>query len=360
MDKRWKDQPVPVRQGEELPLTTLEPYLKAQLNLEDGQLEVQQFPSGYSNLTYFLRIGEREMVLRRPPFGANIKSAHDMSREYRILSHLTQVFPKVPRPLLYCEDGQIMDAPFYVMERVEGVILRANMPEAMVPPPETMAGIARAFVGTLVDLHRVDVMAAGLDGLGKPEGYIQRQVEGWTRRYLKAKTDEIEAMEAAAKWLADHQPQESGVALVHNDFKYDNLVLSPADWTEVRAVLDWEMATVADPLMDLGTSLGYWVNADDPPFLQALKFSPTTSPGNPTREALVHQYSLQSGREVAHPVFYYVYGLFKLGVIIQQIYARYKKGYTQDPRFARLIDGVKACGAVAMQAIQKNQLDQLF
>jgi aminoglycoside phosphotransferase (APT) family kinase protein len=207
----------------------------------------------------------------------------------------------------------------------------------------------------------LDVKEIGLDNFGKPEGYMQRQIEGWTKRYYQSKTDEIPRIEAAAKWLGHHMPKETkNYSLIHNDLKYDNLVLDPQDWTKVNAVLDWEMATIGNPLMDLGTSLGYWVNPDDPVFMKALNLTPTHLPGNLTREEVVHQYSLKSGQTVNDIIFYYVYGLFKIAVIIQQIYFRYKKGFTQDQRFAKLIDGVNLLGEVSHMAISKKRLDNLF
>jgi len=356
----WIDRPRSVREGEELDAGALAAFLRERLGLV-GPLAVEQFPSGYSNLTYLVRVGEgdaaRELVLRRPPFGANIKGGHDMEREYTIFQRLTGSVP-VPEPLAF-DDGDVLGAPFYLMERVRGVILRGQMPTGMQPDAETMAGIADAFVDTFADLHGLDLDAAGLSNFGKPEGYVRRQVEGWTRRYQKAKTDDVPEIERVAAWLDEQQPEESGAALIHNDYKYDNLVLDPDDWMRVRAILDWEMATVGDPLMDLGSSLGYWVEADDSPVLQMLALSPTTLPGNPTREALVARYERATGRTVEHPVFYYVYGLFKLAVIVQQIYKRYVLGHTTDERFAGLIHAVRVCGQTAVQAIEQDRISGL-
>lgn len=352
----WLDRPAAVRPGEELDIERLDRYLKGQLPDLSGALAVEQFPSGFSNLTYLLRYDEQQLVLRRPPFGAKIKSAHDMGREYKILSGLIQVYPKVPRPLLYCQDESVIGAPFYVMSRLSGVILRPQMPAAMTPTPDLMARIAESFVDNLLTLHSVDLQATGLTDLGRPEGYIGRQIDGWGRRYRAAQTDDVPDMERAAAWLAEEQPAESGATLIHNDYKYDNLVLDPDNWASITGVLDWEMATVGDPLMDLGTSLGYWVEAGDPAEIQALRLSPTNVPGNPSREEVLQRYAMRSGREIVDPVFYYVYGLFKLAVIVQQIYARYRRGDTQDPRFANLIEAVRACGRMAVQAIDKGRI----
>jgi aminoglycoside phosphotransferase (APT) family kinase protein len=360
MSVDWIDQPAPVRPGEELDSDKLGAYLQEHLGDLDGPLAIRQFPSGFSNLTYLIQAGGQELVLRRPPFGVNIKSAHDMGREYRILSHLHRVYPKVPRPLLYCQDEAALGAEFYIMERVRGIILRADMPEAMAPPPDLMARIAEAFIDNLVALHAVDYEAAGLGDLGRPAGYVQRQIEGWARRYEKARTDDIPEIERAAAWLVRHMPPEAGAALIHNDYKYNNLVLGPADWSHILAVLDWEMATLGDPLMDVGAMLGYWIDVDDPPLMQTLRYSPTALPGNPTREALVERYIQKSGRRAPDIVFYYVYGVFRLAVIIQQIHRRYKLGFTQDQRFAGLDREVRLCGQIATQAIEKQRIDRLF
>jgi aminoglycoside phosphotransferase (APT) family kinase protein len=360
MHNEWLDNATSIRVGEELDERELMAFLGKHFpNIED-KMAIEQFPKGFSNLTYLVRLGERQFVLRRPPFGAKIKTAHDMAREYKILSCLKPFYAKAPRPLLYCDDENIIGAPFYLMQRVEGVILRPQMPEAMIPTTQKMARIADAFVDSLVELHAIDYEAAGLADLGRPHGYVQRQIEGWTKRYQKAHTEEIPEMAKVAAWLAKNLPKESGAALIHNDFKYDNIVLDPKDRTQVIAVLDWEMATLGEPLMDLGTTLGYWIDPDDPPEMQALALSPTTCPGNPTRAELAEKYAKKSGKDVGHLVFYYVYGLFKVAVIVQQIYYRYKLGHTKDSRFARLIDGVKACSRAAAQAIAKNKTDHLY
>ena len=355
MSVQQLDQPTAVRKGEELNSLKLEGYLQQKLGLR-GPLEIEQFPSGFSNLTYLLRMGEQELVLRRPPFGANIKSAHDMGREYTVLSHLQPVYGKAPRPLLYCDDDSVLGAPFYVMERVKGIILRDRIPDDMVPPPALMRRIAASLVDSLVALHAVDIEAAGLANLGQPQGYVRRQIEGWTRRYFKACTDAVPDIENAAQWLAENMPPESSTTLIHNDYKYDNIVLNPDDRSKIIAILDWEMATIGDPLMDLGSSLGYWVQADDPEVLRQVAFGPTMLPGNPTRAELVDLYTKSSGRTIENPVFYHVYGLFKLAVIGQQIYKRYKLGYTRDARFGRLNEVVRVCGQMAIHTIESNQI----
>ena len=350
----------PVRKGEELPDDRLFDYLSAHLPDLQSPLIVEQFPAGFSNLTYLLRAGDRELVLRRPPIGAKIKSAHDMSREYRILSSLYPVYKKVPKPILFCDNEEIVGAPFYVMERVNGIILRAKPPEGIELSVELMRRLSNTFIENLVEIHQVDYEAAGLANLGSPKGYVKRQVEGCTARYHNARTDDVPAIEKLSQWLLENLPAQSpGGALIHNDYKYDNLLLAPDDAGRVIAVLDWEMATIGDPLMDLGTSLGYWVEASDPEEWQRYGFGLTNLPGSFTRRELLEQYARRSGRETGDPVFYFAYGLLKIAVIVQQIYFRYQQGLTRDPRFAGLGALVKACGTLAELAIEQKRIDAL-
>lgn len=358
-DKPPMDSARPVRQGEALDTGRLEACLRDHLPQLQGELVVEQFPCGHSNLTYLLRVGQQELVLRRPPFGAKIKSGHDMGREYRILSGLHRVYPKVPRPLLYVEEEDVLGAPFYVMERLRGVIPRGMKPIPGLGPQE-MRQTCQALVDELVAIHSVDLEAAGLQDLGRPQGYIQRQVEGWTRRYHNAQTDDIPQMEALATWLDQNQPAEVGAALIHNDYKYDNVVLDPLDLRRIIGVLDWEMATVGDPLMDLGTTLGYWIEPGDLAHLGALPFGPTALPGNLNRREVVLRYAETSGRNIEGALFYYVYALFKIAVILQQIYARYHKGLTQDPRFALFIHGVRLLAQTATHALDKGRIDRVW
>ncbi|MBI3242502.1 MAG: phosphotransferase family protein [Chloroflexi bacterium] len=356
-DPKWIDQPASVRAGEALDPAQLESYLREHLPGVGGPLTIQQFPGGYSNLTYLLRAGGHELVLRRPPFGANIKGGHDMGREYRILAALHPAYHKVPKPLAYCEDVSVIGAPFYVMERVRGVILRNNTPEGLTLEPSLMRRLCFSLIETLADLHRLDYVAAGLGDLGKPQGYVERQVEGWTKRYANAQTDDIAEMEQVGVWLAANRPPDSAPALIHNDFRCDNVLLDPADLTRPVALLDWEMATIGDPLMDVGTTLAYWAEAGAPAVMQ--DFSLVGRPGFINRQEFIERYASQSGRDLSNILFYYVCGLFKLGVIVQQIYARYKKGLTHDERFRPLIFVVRACGQMAARAIEKNRLYRL-
>ena len=357
MSASWVDQPTAVREGEGLDTGRLADYLSERLACFDDPIKIKQFPRGHSNLTYLLCVGERELVLRRPPFGAErIKTGHDMGREYRILSRLSGVYPQAPRPYTYCEDETVLGAPFYVMERIEGVILRGAAPPGLELSPALMRSLSKNCVDNLVDIHEIDYQAAGLGDLGHPEGYVRRQIEGWTRRYHNARTDDVPEIERAAAWLADHMPPETGAALIHNDYKYDNLVLAPDDLSRIVGVLDWEMSTIGDPLMDLGTTLGYWVEANDPPELQSLALNLTTLPGNLTRRELIQRYAERSGRDLSNVLFYYVYALFKIAVIVQQIYARYKAGLTEDERFAMMGYVVRMLGRAAALAVEKGQM----
>lgn len=354
MEQHIIDNPSAIRQGEELNVSNLAAFIRRNFPDRAGEVQVAQFPSGFSNLTYFVQVGNKEWVLRRPPFGANIKSAHDMRREYGILQSLAPVYPKIPKPLIYTADTSVIGAEFYLMERVRGLILRHRPPKGMQLTTDKMRTLSKAVIQNLADLHAIDIYRTGLIRLGKPEGYVQRQVEGWIGRYQKAATDYLPAMNKAADWLQANLPAENRPALIHNDYKYDNVVLNPDDLSEIIAVLDWEMATVGDPLMDLGTTLAYWADADSPQILQA--FSLTAFPGNMNRQELAQCYAEASGRNIDHILFYYVFGCYKIGVIAQQIYARYKKGFTKDPRFANLIQLVHACAQSAEKAIQYGRI----
>jgi aminoglycoside phosphotransferase (APT) family kinase protein len=350
------DSTAAVRPGEELPLTQLQAYLRLHPPGSCGVLTVEQFPHGHSNLTYLLRLGSSEWVLRRPPFGNQVKTAHDMGREYKVLSKLSTVYPAAPRPLLYCQDESVMGAPFYIMERRRGIVLRKTLPPGLTVEPATARRLGLALIDNLACLHGLDHQQIGLADLGKPEGYVARQVSGWINRYAQARTDDVPAMERLAVWLPEHMPKESGIALVHNDYKFDNLVLAPEDLTRIVAVLDWEMATVGDPLMDLGTTLGYWVEACDPPEMQLTAMGPTNLPGSLTRRELIERYSEKTGRPVPGIIFYYCFGLFKIAVIIQQIYARFFRGHTKDARFGHLNDLVAVLGEQADRVLENNEI----
>lgn len=353
---------VPVRPGDALDAASLVVWLHAHAPalLGDGgtAIAIRQFGGGFSNLTYRVDGGSTPFVLRRPPHGVTAGIAHDVLREQRVMTAVHAAGVPVPRVLAACDDPAVLGAPFFLMENVDGVILRQAPPPGISFDASVASGVAQMFVHQLASLHALDVHTLGLTTLGRGDGYVARQIDGWRRRWLQARTHDVPSIERVGEWLATHQPTDAGLALLHNDFKYDNLVLDPRDLRHVRAILDWEMATVGCPLMDLGTSLAYWVEADDPPVLRALGLGVTALPGSPTRAELVQQYEAASGRQVVEPVFYYAYGVFKLAVVAQQIFARYERGLTSDPRFARLGEAVVALGAAAERAVDRGHLGQ--
>ncbi|GAC1539596.1 MAG: phosphotransferase family protein [Myxococcales bacterium] len=319
-----------------------------------------QFRKGHSNLTYLVRTAGAEAVLRRAPFGAKVKTAHDMGREFAILSALQGAYARAPRPIAFCEDESVIGARFYLMECVRGVVLRGEEPPAGVTfSPALLLATSEALVDNLADLHAVDTSRPALAAIGRPQGYVGRQVSGWTERYARAKTDEIAEVEAVAAWLARNMPPESGAAVIHNDYKYDNVMLDPRDLTRVVAVLDWEMATVGDPLMDLGTMLGYWSDPTDAAEVRGRPYGPTFLPGSLSRRQLVDRYAQRSGRAVDGVLFYYVFALFKIAVIVQQIYKRFVEGHTHDPRFATLIQWVRVMGRQAARALDRGRIHDL-
>jgi aminoglycoside phosphotransferase (APT) family kinase protein len=347
---------MPVRKGEEIDDAKLRCFLSSSMPKASGHIVISQFPAGSSNLTYLIRVGDTEYVLRRPPYGNTVKSAHDMRREFDALSKLSSVYIPAPKPLLFCADETIIGSEFYLMERRNGLIIRGRSPELLNSSPDLRLKTCNSFIRNLADLHALDYKAAGLGDLGKPEGYARRQVEGWTMRYFAAKTDEWPELEAAINWLNDSIPVESGAALVHNDYKFDNIMLDPNDLTHITAVLDWEMVTIGDPLMDLGTTLGYWMGREAGDEMLNMPFNPRVLMENISRSDLVEMYAAASGRDVSNILFYYVFGTFKIAVIAQQIYARYVKGSTQDKRFAGFDTFVAALGHLAWRGIQTKTI----
>jgi aminoglycoside phosphotransferase (APT) family kinase protein len=307
-------------------LRTYEPQLQ-------GRPQVQQFSGGASNLTYLLRYPERELVLRRPPPGAKAASAHDVAREFRVQKALAPAYPYVPRVVALCQDASILGSDFYVMDRVPGTILRADIPADLGMDRPDVNQLCRSVIDALVDLHRVDPARVGLADLGPGAGYVQRQTAGWAERYRTARTVNVPRFEHVMHWLAEHQPEDVATVIVHNDFRLDNVVLDPRDPQRIVGILDWEMATLGDPLMDLGNSLAYWVQADDDPVMRALRRQPTHRPGMLTRAEVVEYYLQRSGRTAADFAFYEVFGLFRLAVIVQQIYRRYRLRQTRNPAF---------------------------
>jgi len=350
------DKAAAIRPGEELAAETLERYLRQHFPGESGSLVVQQFPSGHSNLTYSVQLGERQMVLRRPPFGSKVKSAHDMSREFRVLSKLHAVYAPAPEVLLYCGDETILGAPFYLMEPVRGVILRRDPPPGFVFAVETARRVSESFIANLARLHALDYAAIGLGDFGRPAGYLERQVKGWIERYYGSRTDDHDEAEKVSAWMQQNLPPSPAATLIHNDYKLDNVVLDPGDLSRIVGVLDWEMATIGDPLSDLGSTLAYWVDADDPGELQQLRWGPSNHQGSLTRAQLVQGYAQATGRSVENMRFYLVFARFKLAVIIQQIYYRYRQGLTTDPRFATMGQAVRVLLQAAWHAANSQKI----
>jgi aminoglycoside phosphotransferase (APT) family kinase protein len=350
------DHPAAIRSGEELDLAKLEPYLRRHFPDEAGALEVRQFPSGHSNLTYSLRLGGKELVLRRPPFGSKVKSAHDMSREFRVLSKLHSVYSPAPQALSYCDDDGIIGAPFYVMEPIRGIILRRNLPPDLNFSAEKARTLSESFIENLIRLHSVDYRTAGLSDLGKPEGYLERQVRGWTERYYGSKTHDYPEVEKISSWMQQRMPTTNGAALIHNDYKYDNVVLDVNDITRIVGVLDWEMCTIGDPLSDLGTALAYWVDRADPELVQQNRWGPTIEPGSFTRAEIVHYYAEKTGCDASQIAFYLTFARFKLAVIVQQIYYRYQQGLTKDERFASMRDKIQFLLRASLHCAQTGRI----
>lgn len=330
------DRPAAVRAGEELDAGRLASFLRDEAGIA-GDVSVSQFPSGYSNLTYALTVGDRQLVLRRPPFGVKPKSGHDMGREYRVLSALQGAFPYAPRPIAFCDDANVIGSEFYVMERLEGIILRRDYPEGLAAEPQLVRAQQERLIDVCAELHQLDYAAAGLGELGRPAGYVDRQLAGWSKRYQAVPTPGSPDCTALAAWLQSHRPDGAErAALVHNDYKLDNVVWSAAEPTRLIGVLDWEMTTLGDPLMDLGCTLAYWIQADDPQDLLEHRMMPTHLAGSLTREEVAERYARCTGSDVGDMDFYYCFGLFRLAVILQQIYYRYHLGQSADPRFATL------------------------
>jgi len=332
----FQDQTSAVRSGEELDQAKLEPFLRGNFPKLSGPLVVRQFPSGHSNLTYSVQFGEREFVLRRPPFGSKVKTAHDMGREFRVLSKLHAAYLPAPEVLLYGDDESVLGAPFYLMNPIRGIILRRELPAGLDFSPGIARRLSESFIDNLARLHDLDYAAIGLADLGKPQGYLERQVRGWIERYHGSKTHEYPEVEKISAWMIEHLPMSGAAALIHNDYKYDNVVLDPGDITRIIGVLDWEMCTIGDPLSDLGSSLAYWIDPRDPDELQKIRWGPTYAPGSLARAELLERYARATRRDVSKMPFYLAFARFKIAVIIQQIYYRFHQGLTKDQRFAAM------------------------
>lgn len=351
------DQPDAVRDEDALELPQIDAFLREHIAGLNGTPQVAQFPGGASNLTYLISYGERELVLRRPPPGAKAGSAHDMLREARVMAALKAYYPWVPTILATCAESAPGGHEFYVMERLRGSILRRELPAELGLDTNGLRQLCVAFVDRLVELHRVDATLPGLQDIGKGDGYIARQVEGWSERWRRARIDDTDACSDVLAWLAAKQPaQDNASCVIHNDYRFDNMVLDPDDALRIIGVLDWEMATIGDPLMDLGGSLAYWVQADDDAVFRSFRRQPTHVPGMLTRREMVDCYAQRSGLHIDNFDFYEVFGLFRLMVIIQQIYRRYALGQTSNPQFAGFGDAARYMGERCRRIIAGSTL----
>jgi aminoglycoside phosphotransferase (APT) family kinase protein len=330
---------IPARSGEELNLAVLEKFLRENIDsLPENPLEILQFSAGHSNLTYQLKMGEWEAVLRRPPLGPVAPKAHDMEREYKILSELNPIFPVAPKPLIFSKQPEIVGSPFFIMERKHGFVLDTSFPDGVDVTPELCKQISEIMVDKLVELHSIPYKETGLVAISRPEGFMERQVHGWIGRYERAKTDEIAGVESLKAWLLDHIPANAEATIIHYDYKLNNAMLTE-DFTKMVGLFDWEMTTVGDPLADLGAAMSYWNLPNDPETLKkGLGKDPVTAvhEGFITRREFIELYAKKSGRDVSNLHFYLTFAYFKLAVIVQQIYYRFKKGQTRDQRFANL------------------------
>lgn len=352
---------IELREGEDFDLAAIDAVLKAEISGLSGTPTLKQYASGASNLTYAVDYPDRRLVLRRPPFGTKPKSGHDMHREYKIMTALKPVYPCVPNTLLYvAHDDSVLGAEFYVMDRAEGPLIHTEIPSEWNWSEEQTRKLAFNFFDKLIELHLVDYKKIGLGEFGRAEGYVERQILGWNKRYAKAHTPDVDAFEDVRDWLAANMPKDgaSGMkpALLHGDFRIDNLILDVDDPTQINAILDWEISALGDPLMDLGNTLAYWIEATDPPAVRALSRQPSAAKGMPTRAEILEYYGKKTGANMDGFHFYYVYGVFRLAVILQQIYYRYYHGQTKDERFKAYAPLVNVLGNLARDRIADGSI----
>ncbi|WP_400163670.1 phosphotransferase family protein [Brevibacillus sp. TJ4] len=347
-----REQLLPLDHSEHVNWAAVEQFLRRHISGLPGEpMQVTPFTAGYSNITYLIQIGEWEAVLRRPPFGYIPPKAHDMEREYRILQKMNPVFPLAPQPYVFSDDRAIMDKHFYVMERKKGVVLDDRLPASFETIAEVGRIVSETVVDTIVRLHAIDYQHAGLADIGKPDGYLERQVQGWIKRYHNAKTDDIDQVDEVEKWLLANIPRSPQPTIVHNDFKVNNMMLSPTDPGKAVGVLDWEMCTIGDPLSDVGIALAYWTEAGE---AETGLTSITTNPGFMKRREFAERYAAQSGRDLSDIHYYLTYAFYKNAVILQQIYKRWKLGESKDERFSRLLTGIRNLLAQAVKAKRKQ------
>ncbi len=349
---------IPVRKGEEINLQNLDAFLHDKFQgLPSDPVEIHQFSAGHSNLTYEIQKGDWKAVLRRPPLGHVAPKAHDMEREFKVISEIQPFFPVAPKPLLYSNDLTLIGSPFFIMERKNGVVLDTTFPDGIVATRELGDRISKEMVHKLVDLHAIDYKQTGLVELSKPVGFMERQVHGWISRYQRAKTDEVAEEECLKKWLVDHIPSNEEATIIHYDYKLNNAMFDEK-LTEMIGLFDWEMTTVGDPLVDVGAAMSYWIEEEDPDLLKRGfgKPSITLQDGFMTRREFIEEYARLSGRDVSNINFYLTFAYFKLAVICQQIYYRFKKGQTNDLRFSHFNQTVNSLIKHGMSVANKSEL----
>ena len=351
---------IDVRQGEELDAKQLDNVLKTVVPGLQGEPIIKQFPSGASNLTYLIGYDNRELVLRRPPPGAKAASAHSMIREYRVISALEKAYPAVPKAFFYTDDESMLGSEFYLMEKIDGVLVKDKIPAAWRFSESDHNRFSKVIFDKLIELHTVNIKVAGLSEFGKPQGYAERQIRGWNKRFANAHTPDVPAFEDVREWLVANIPNEATstlpAALIHGDYRIDNVMLDPSDPFNVLAVLDWEMAALGDPLMDLSNALAYWVHSDDPVALKAILKQPSDAPGMMRREEVIAYYGEKTGFDVSNWDFYEVYGYWRLIGILQQLYFRYVNKLTQDQRFANYGQATTQLGEYCQSLIAKSIL----
>ncbi len=354
-----------VRNGEELDDRAVGNWLIEHGEDISGPVEVTQYSGGASNWTYRLQYENADLILRRPPKGTKAKSAHDMSREYHVQRALAEYYPVVPEMVLLCQDESVIGCDFYVMKRIEGIIPRANLPKEINFDELQTRELCTNFIDKLIELHQVPYEGTDLEKLGKGDGYCQRQVDGWDSRYEKAKTINVPSFKYVRQWLKDHVPSDSKTCLIHNDWRFDNVILDPENPSKIIGVLDWEMATLGDPLMDLGSSLAYWVEESDNAIFKATRRQPTHLKGMFTRAEVVEYYLNKTGLKTDNWTFYEVFGIFRLAVIAQQIYYRYYHKQTNNPAFKDFwivihALNIRALKLIGLQKIEANDIAQKY
>jgi aminoglycoside phosphotransferase (APT) family kinase protein len=354
MPNKLLDRPGRVRQGEELDQKKLLEYLRSYLPYAGELQAIQQFKGGASNLTYQLDFEANSYILRRPPIGTKAKSAHNMQREFDVMQRLQPHYAYLPEMIVYCEEESIIGSDFYVMEKLHGVIPRANLPKGLELTPAQVNELCKAAIDKLVELHQIDYEAANFDRYYKGEGYVNRQITGWCNRYRKARTPDVPDFEKVVKWLNQEMPKDQKASIIHNDFRFDNLVYDAEQPTKVIGVLDWEMATVGDPLMDLGGSLAYWIEAKDPYCWRLMRRQPTHLEGMLTRSEVVDYYLAKMGWKDVNMKYYYIFGMFRLAGIIQQIYYRYYHKQTTNPQFKTFGVAVNMLHTYCLKLIRSN------